>query len=116
MGALQVPPETQLRAKGPECWCQNPRFLPLSWQVFRKAPPSLSPAAAVTLRTPRKGMGPMGDRERIPTAEGSGKDQVPADLPRTPREPGGEARGRRPQPCRSKAEARAWRAGRGEFV
>ena len=84
---------------------------PLFWQVFRKALPSLSPAAAVTLRTPRKGLGPMGGRERNTPSLRSGKDQVPANLPRTPREPGGEARGRRPQPCRSKAEARSWRGG-----
>jgi hypothetical protein len=36
----------------------------------------------------------MGDCERNAAAGGSGNDQVPADLPRTPREPGGEARSR----------------------
>ena len=87
-----------------------PRALP-SLAAFRGGLPPLNLPAAITRRTPRKGMGPMGDRERNPTAGGSGKDQVPADLSRTPREPGGEARGRRPQPCRSKAKARAWRGG-----
>jgi len=101
---------TELRAKGPECCCQIPRFLPFFlWQVSGRLRLPSVPPAAVTLRTPRRGRGPMGDCERNVAAVGSGNDQVPADLPRTPRKPGGEARGRRPQPCRSEAEARAWR-------
>ena len=36
MGTLQVPSETELRAKGPECCCQIPRFRPFFFGRFQE--------------------------------------------------------------------------------
>ena len=49
-----------------------PRALP-SLAAFRGGLPPLNLPAAITRRTPRKGMGPMGDRERSAASGRSGK-------------------------------------------
>jgi hypothetical protein len=105
---LLSPPRPEPAGRNPACQLFGSR--PPLWLFSGRPLPENLPAVSSRTAPPagervRPGRGAKRRRGR------SGKDQVPADLPRTTREPGGEAQGRRPQPCRSKAEARSWRGG-----